>query len=299
MATREATEDATAEAMWEATEVATWESTRDATWGAAWATATWYRAPVGVSVKMAAKLFKDPRAALECAHLASRMLNGGNQWSGWPAWISFFRHIARLPVDYSKWQHHEAAAMHGGPRMMHAEFCMVSDRPKTLLIDGRNRPHCENGPFCEWRDGTALFAWHGVHVPAWLIEHPERLTVALIDGERNAEVRRVMIERYGTGRYLVDSRAGEMATDEMGTLYRREQARDEPLMVVRVLNSTPEPDGTRKTYWLKVHPELRPLLGNDASGNPRFGEPQELTPRNAIASTFGLRGEEYQPGAET
>jgi hypothetical protein len=48
-----------------------------------------------------------------------------------------------------------------------------------------------------------------------------------------------------------------------------------------------------------VHPELRPLLDDDEYGNPQFGEPQELTVRNAIASQFGLRGEEYAPEVET
>ena len=228
-----------------------------------------------------------------------RLWRGNNQWSGWAGFLSFFRHVVGLPLDYSKWQHYEAACLHGGPMVLHEKFAMVSDRPKTLLVDSRNRPHCETGPFCEWRDGTALYSWHGVRVPAWLVEHPERLTVVLIDAEQNAEVRRVMVERYGAGRYLLDSHAEEVATDETGTLYRRVQPGDEALVAVRVLNSTPEPDGTRKTYWLSVHPELRPLLGNDERGAPRFGEPQKMTPRNAVASTFGLRGEEYHPGAET
>jgi hypothetical protein len=40
-----------------------------------------------------------------------------------------------------------------------------------------------------------------------------------------------------------------------------------------------------------VHHELRPLLSDD--GEP--GEPQELTARNAVASTFGKYGHEYAP----
>jgi len=42
--------------------------------------------------------------------------------------------------------------------------------------------------------------------------------------------------------------------------------------------------------YVPVHPELRPMLGGD-----ELGEPQELTARNAIASTFGKRGEVYRP----
>jgi hypothetical protein len=61
-----------------------------------------------------------------------------------------------------------------------------------------------------------------------------------------------------------------------------------------VKNSTPEPDGSVKTYFLRVHPECRPLLRDN-----QFGEPQQLTAHNAIASTFGLKGEEYSPSVET
>lgn len=63
---------------------------------------------------------------------------------------------------------------------------------------------------------------------------------------------------------------------------------------VRVVNSTPEQDGTSQEYWLRVHPELRPLLRDG-----QLGEPQQLTAHNAVASTFGLRGEQYAPEVQT
>jgi hypothetical protein len=51
-----------------------------------------------------------------------------------------------------------------------------------------------------------------------------------------------------------------------------------------------------KTYFLRVHPELRPLIDPEKRV---YGEPQKMTCHNAVASTFGLRGEEYQPDVET
>ena len=64
-------------------------------------------------------------------------------------------------------------------------------------------------------------------------------------------------------------------------------------MVVKVVNSSPEPDGTYKDYFIEVHPELR-LLGEDGS----LGDPQPLTALNAIASTHGVTGEEYLASLE-
>ena len=43
-----------------------------------------------------------------------------------------------------------------------------------------------------------------------------------------------------------------------------------------------------------VDPELRPILGSGG-----FGPPQPLTARHAVASTFGMSGEEYRPEVET
>jgi hypothetical protein len=131
------------------------------------------------------------------------MWSGGNQWSAWVSYLSFFRHVAGLNLkEYAAFDHYEQATIHSGPRMMHPDFCMVSDRPKTLKVDAQSQPHCEDGPSHEWRDGWRLWFWHGVRVPQHVIEAPETITVAEIQGEKNAEVRRVMVERMGAGKYL-------------------------------------------------------------------------------------------------
>jgi len=286
-ATYAATDDATYAATYAATDAATsaatYAATDDATYAATRA-ATWYRLSAP----------RMPSAAWVCVSLAYRMWAGGNQWSGWVAFLSFFRHVAKLPIDYSKWQHWETLAERSGPRVLHADFAMISDRPEVLTVDAQRRPHSDTGPFCRWRDGSALYAVHGVRVPWDVIERPESITVARIEAEQNAEVRRVMVERYGLPRYIRDSGAERLHSDECGTLWRKEQPDDEPIVTVEVLNSTPEPDGSVRTYFLRCHPELRPMLGGE-----RLGEAQAMTARNAVASTFGLRGSQYRPQRET
>jgi hypothetical protein len=170
----------------------------------------------------------------------------------------------------------------------------------VLERDARNRLHCANGPAMRYPDGWSIYAWHGVRVPQDLIEHPEAISVARIDSERNSEIRRVMIERFGLARYVQESGADVVCEDKdpLGfprRLLRKPTRGNVPeITMVELTNSTPEPDGTRKKYVLCVHPELRPLLGDG-----RFGDPQKLTCHNACASTFGLRGEDYQPLVET
>ena len=44
-----------------------------------------------------------------------------------------------------------------------------------------------------------------------------------------------------------------------------------------------------RPHCLRVDPELRPVLGDG-----QLGSPQRLTARNAVASSFGLRGVDYE-----
>lgn len=215
--------------------------------------------------------------AVEMAKNCWSMNDGGNQRAGTPCQISFFRHIAKLDIDYSAWQWYERLAEISGPRWMHEQFCIVSDRPEVLTVDNANppRPHNDNGPFCKWRDGTALYCVHGTRVHAWVIERPDLLNVARIDAERNAEIRRVMLEKFGVERYMRESNAkvlDEQPADHplkglrTARLLRRDVEGDEAIVMVDLLNSTPEPDGSVKRYMLRVPPNVTSVVGALAWG---------------------------------
>jgi len=139
-----------------------------------------------------------------------------------------------------------------------------------------------------------LYFWHGVLVPALVVVRPDWITAKHVLTEENAEVRRVMIERMGHERFLLEANAQPVHQDEVGALYRIELPGDEPIVLVHVTNATPEPDGSLKKYVLRVNPELRPMFSDG-----RTGAPQVMTARNAVASTFGLTGEEWDPCIQT
>jgi len=70
-------------------------------------------------------------------------------------------------------------------------------------------------------DIVNLYFWHGVMVPPFVIIRPDRITIARIDRETNAEVRRAMIERYrhgeeihGVAAFIHDARAERLDHDE-------------------------------------------------------------------------------------
>jgi hypothetical protein len=160
------------------------------------------------------------------------------------------------------------------------DFCLVSDKPTEIHRDERNNLHNLTGPALGYRDGWGVYAAHGVRLSSEIIEHPETITVEQIDHQPNAEIRRVMVERYGMERFLTDAGAKLIHGDECGQLYRREMGDDEPIVAVRVVNSTPEPDGTRHVYFLRVPPTTR-------------------TARAGVAWTFEMTEEEYQPAVQS
>jgi hypothetical protein len=205
-------------------------------------------------------------------------------WAGWSAYLSAYRDILglRLPI-YEKFKAWEDCSIHGGFRFMHEEFCMVCDFPEILKKDDQNRPHCDDGPSHRWRDGWSLYHVHGVRVPRYVIEEPHLITVKLIEDETNAEVRRVMIDRYpgGPSKYITDSGSKILDHDERwGTLRIKHLDDDEDIVMLEVVNRTPEPTGKFKRYHLRVPPTCR-------------------TAHEAVAWTFGKTPETYNPVFES
>ncbi|PNG91784.1 hypothetical protein SMF913_27249 [Streptomyces malaysiensis] len=157
---------------------------------------------------------------------------------------------------------------------------IVAERPVELHRDEAGRLDRGDGPALAFPDGFALYAWRGMPVPAEFLGRLGELTPDRIRTEENAELRRVMLEHYGYERYLEESGAQPVHRDETGVLWRIALDGDEPVVMVEVVNSTPEPDGTHRTYWLRVPPRVR-------------------TAREGVAWTFGVDADAYHPERET
>ena len=218
VATSMATDMATREATHAATRMATHDATREATDAATRDLSQWFTFDIkGVITTVA--MFGPVKFLLACAQQYWGW-DGGNQWSGWVSYLSWFRHKAKLPIDYSKWDMYEKAAI-AGPRILHKEFVMISERPDIMLVDEQNRPHCATGPYCQWSDGTGLYMWHGVKVPAIWILDPKKLDPKAVLQVSNLDVRRAGLEIIGWKRVLEILEARVVDTDvdqQIGTL---------------------------------------------------------------------------------
>ncbi|WP_436848716.1 DUF6745 domain-containing protein [Streptomyces asoensis] len=188
--------------------------------------------------------------------------------------------LAAFPTDRGPLEALAAVGRSAGWWWPYARVAVVCERPVALHRDEAGRLDRGDGPALAYPDGFALYAWRGMPVPAAFLAELPGLTPDRIRSEENAELRRVMLEHYGYDRYLADSGARHVHRDETGTLWRIDLPADEPVVMVEVLNSTPEPDGTRRTYWLRVPPSTR-------------------TAREGVAWTFGLTAQGYAPERET
>ncbi|GHJ45211.1 hypothetical protein Cs7R123_25530 [Catellatospora sp. TT07R-123] len=173
-----------------------------------------------------------------------------------------------------------AVAASAGWWWAYEQVAILTERPTALHRDNLGRLHHGSGPALSYPDGFALYAWRGMPIPPDVAAELPRLTIERIRAEDNAEVRRVMLEFFGYDRYLRESKARELHRDETGILWRVELPGDEPLVMVEVVNSTAEPDGSFRTYFLRVPPTTR-------------------TARGGVAWTFGVTEEEYQPLVQT
>jgi hypothetical protein len=191
------------------------------------------------------------------------------------AWLCAFE-----PGDDSSLGGLAAVARDAGWWWPYEKVVIVSERPLTLHRDEAGRLDRGDGPALGYADGFELYAWRGMPVPGDFLDELTALTPERIRDEENAELRRVMLEHYGYDRYLAESGAIPVHRDETGVLWRVELVGDEAVVMVEVVNSTPEPDGTSRTYWLRVPPTTR-------------------TAREGVAWTFGLGAEVYEPSQQT
>ena len=131
------------------------------------------------------------------------------------------------------------------------EDVLIMDTPKVLKVDEMDNLHCDDGPAVEYRNGEKIFMIHGHEVPELVVMHPENITIPMIDNERNAEVKRIMVDRYGVNRYAVEKGAKILDKDTglsgMPRLLVQDADRNKWLIGTD--------GGTGRVYWMPVFSE--------------------------------------------
>lgn len=144
---------------------------------------------------------------------------------------------------------------------------IVGARPAVLHRDARGDLHNPAGLALAYPDGWGFYAWHGRRVPGWVIDAP---STEAITAEENVEVRRCAIESLGWDRFIAEAglvpvTAGHSKNlaaahvPDPGNPGQHLVLYDVPerlwggrIRLLMCTNGTPERDGTRRRYGLKV-----------------------------------------------
>lgn len=213
----------------------------------------------------------------------------GSQDVYWIALFDFAEHIGVVYEPKVK-EHFEAYKNYTltcGWLYPYEHVAFVSDRPELIRFDEQRRLHRPDGPAIRFRDGYSIYAWHGVRVPAWVIDTPEKITVKAIQEQSNQEIARCMREIMGHERFLKELRPKILHKDECGVLMESE-CNGETWLIVEVEDGTVKPDGTRRKYYLDV-----------TCAEEHVGYPIK-TARAAVAATYGFSDpKDYKPTLRT
>ena len=127
-------------------------------------------------------------------------------WAYFASYAEAMRDVLGLKgLDcWEKYQAWEDCAREGGFRILHEEFCIVSNFPEVLKTLPGGMPHCATGPSHRWRDGFEIYHLNGVRVPKALVMTPaEKLDPKMIFTEENAEIRREIVRKIGMEKIIL------------------------------------------------------------------------------------------------
>ncbi|WP_408004677.1 DUF6745 domain-containing protein, partial [Pseudonocardia lacus] len=159
---------------------------------------------------------------------------------------------------------------------------VLTERPTALRNDRLGRLHSSDGPAMVYADGVEVHAWHGVPVPADLVEG-DGWAVPRILAEPDADLRRCAVERRGWERFVVEAGLPQVgaAEPDPGNPGRELRLYELPAGIhgagARLLiceNGSPDRDGTHRRFGLPVPADIP-------------------DPTSAAAWTYGVDREEY------
>lgn len=179
----------------------------------------------------------------------------------------------------------------------------------TVGLDENGVPHAERGPAIRWPGMPGMpevYCSHGVEMQRRWVMEPETITADMVTNENNAEQRRELMRLMGYERYVREGRFTLLSSAEKefgdrppkglrgaklwqkvwlpgdlrdARMFAQSASlmvgqREQSAVLIELQNSSKEPDGSYKTYFLRVPPEMRKVA-------------------DAAAWTFGMSGKEY------
>jgi hypothetical protein len=199
----------------------------------------------------------------------------GNQESDWSGYVDYFENVVGLKLDNAK--SIIDLAKHLSWTWVSADAAIMIDRPSHIRMDEQGLLHAENRASILYRDGFAVYSWHGQRIPKEWIQNPETLTASVALKQENIELRRAACEILGWANILEELNYTTIEEDEdpmIGKLIEVDLPDSglERFLMVKC--------GTGRDFAIPVPPTMTTAL-------------------NANAWTYGLEAGEYSPEIRT
>ena len=170
---------------------------------------------------------------------------------------------------------------------LHADFTPAWRSPTRIIWYKDGRKHGIDAD----RFGSIFYYYENIRIPPkyhQAISNPELLTVEEVLKHPNQEVKYVGMKIVGFDRVMKSKNCKVIHKDETKgqVLFTINGIFDDPVAYVKVVNSTPELDGSHKNYFLCVPPPSEGITDC----------------QKAVAWTFGFspdKAKDYQPEQET
>lgn len=182
-------------------------------------------------------------------------------------WVAYYDAARQIGVSFTEEQNKALNAMMVltgcGYWFPFEGVAVACEKPIQINVDAQGQLHNEEGPSMLFADGYSLWHIHGVPVPQSVIEHPELITASDIFNEDNSEVRRVMCERMGWDKFIIQAKLelisecpdpGNFDKDgsqRMLRLYKTpELIEGTAVNLLHCINGTPKPNGVVPQYGI-------------------------------------------------
>lgn len=114
-------------------------------------------------------------------------------------------------------------------------LAILSEKPIQSNLDAEGRLHAEGRMAIEYADGFGLYLWHGTDIPKYMGEiKPELWKSEWIITEKNAEVRRSLIQGIGYAKIARDLKAKSVNVWKEYELLRIENVDVDPIMLIKM-----------------------------------------------------------------
>ena len=182
------------------------------------------------------------------------------------SWVDFCIEVLNLEYDRPLYSAFKSLTESCGWIYPFEKICFVCDRPRQLHFDSEYLLHALGEPAIEFADNFSVYSYRGVSLPQTIGQvPPASWEASWLLTEKNAEVRRVLIEAIGYSRICQELQATELDTWQEYTLLKIENSIDiEPIYLLKMTCPS-----TRHIHALRVPPFVR--SANEAIGWVNWG----------------------------